>query len=229
MIRLDPCTQSCILHPFISGYIPLHPFTSDGIPSHPFTSFVDLFLNPLTWLQPSSADSEPKVEKALSLVESRTGRKFGDSANPLLVSVRSGARASMPGEWGEKQDEQGIKWIKKTKVPKSRKPVWLAISTTGSRLEHDTLSIFSGFFFAVEGMMDTVLNLGLNDVTVEALAKKSGDRRFAFDSYRRFVQMYSDVVLGIEINHFEKHLERAKEKRGVKQENLTRVVTILCC
>ena len=68
------------------------------------------------------------------------------------------------------------------------------------------------------GMMDTVLNLGLNDVTVEALAKKSGDRRFAFDSYRRFVQMYSDVVLGIEINHFEKHLERAKEKRGVKQE-----------
>ena len=68
------------------------------------------------------------------------------------------------------------------------------------------------------GMMDTVLNLGLNDTTVEALAKKSGDRRFAFDSYRRFVQMYSDVVLGIEINHFEKHLERAKEKRGVKQE-----------
>ena len=68
--------------------------------------------------------------------------------------------------------------------------------------------------------MDTVLNLGLNDITVEALAKKSGDRRFAFDSYRRFVQMYSDVVLGIEINHFEKHLECAKEKRGVKQENL---------
>ena len=52
-------------------------------------------------------------------------------------------------------------------------------------------------------MMDTVLNLGLNDITVEALAKKSGDRRFAFDSYRRFVQMYSDVVLGIEINHFD--------------------------
>ena len=77
--------------------------------------------------------------------------------------------------------------------------------------------------------MDTVLNLGLNDITVEALAKKSGDRRFAFDSYRRFVQMYSDVVLGIEINHFEKHLERAKEKRGVKQENLyiKRVVTML--
>ena len=70
------------------------------------------------------------------------------------------------------------------------------------------------------GMMDTVLNLGLNDQTVEALAKKSGDRRFAFDSYRRFVQMYSDVVLGIEINHFEKHLDRAKEKRGVKQDKI---------
>ncbi|CAE7333040.1 ppdK [Symbiodinium sp. CCMP2592] len=105
-----------------------------------------------------------QVEEALALVQQRTGRVFGDSTNPLLVSVRSGARASMPG------------------------------------------------------MMDTVLNLGLNDQTVEALAKKSGDRRFAFDSYRRFVQMYSDVVLGIEISHFEKHLERAKEKRGVKQD-----------
>ena len=69
------------------------------------------------------------------------------------------------------------------------------------------------------GMMDTVLNLGLNDKTVEALAKMSGDRRFAFDSYRRFIQMYSDVVLGIEHDNFEKHLERAKTKRGVKQEH----------
>eukprot|EP00438_Fugacium_kawagutii_P021530 Skav233415 [mRNA] locus=scaffold892:187065:191585:+ [translate_table: standard] len=108
---------------------------------------------------------EQQVEKSLNLVESRTGRKFGDNTNPLLVSVRSGARASMPGR-----------------------------------------------------MMDTVLNLGLNDTTVEALAKKSGDRRFAFDSYRRFVQMYSDVVLGIEINHFEKHLERAKEKHDALQD-----------
>eukprot|EP00438_Fugacium_kawagutii_P021537 Skav233422 [mRNA] locus=scaffold892:210036:211438:+ [translate_table: standard] len=107
---------------------------------------------------------EQQVEKSLNLVESRTGRKFGDNTNPLLVSVRSGARASMPGR-----------------------------------------------------MMDTVLNLGLNDTTVEALAKKSGDRRFAFDSYRRFVQMYSDVVLGIEINHFEKHLERAKEKQDLEK------------
>ena len=75
--------------------------------------------------------------------------------------------------------------------------------------------------------MDTVLNLGLNDTTVEALAKKSGDRRFAFDSYRRFVQMYSDVVLGIELHHFEKHLERAKEKRGIKQERV-RMGVMLC-
>ncbi|CAE7248931.1 ppdK [Symbiodinium microadriaticum] len=106
-----------------------------------------------------------QVQQALALVESRTGRKFGDATNPLLVSVRSGARASMPG------------------------------------------------------MMDTVLNLGLNDVTVESLAKQSGDRRFAFDSYRRFVQMYSDVVLNIELSHFEKLLDRAKEKRGVRLDN----------
>ncbi|CAJ1394826.1 unnamed protein product [Effrenium voratum] len=68
-------------------------------------------------------------------------------------------------------------------------------------------------------MMDTVLNLGLNDQTVAALAERSGDRRFAYDSYRRFVQMYSDVVLGIELSHFEKLLERAKQRRGVKQDH----------
>ena len=84
-----------------------------------------------------------QVEKALAQVGKITGKNFGDKSNPLLVSVRSGARASMPG------------------------------------------------------MMDTVLNLGLNDQTVEALAKKSGDRRFAYDSYRRFITMYSDVVLGV--------------------------------
>src|SRR5262245_23084963 len=92
-------------------------------------------------------DLRPQVEKALAQVGRITGRTFGDKSNPLLVSVRSGARASMPG------------------------------------------------------MMDTVLNLGLNDETVEALAKKSGDRRFAFDSYRRFITMYSDVVLGIGHEH----------------------------
>lgn len=103
---------------------------------------------------------EAQVASALVHVGELTGKRFGDANNPLLVSVRSGARASMPG------------------------------------------------------MMDTVLNLGLNDVTVEALAKGSGDARFAWDSYRRFIQMYSDVVLGVEHYHFEDILETAKERRG---------------
>jgi len=102
-----------------------------------------------------------EVQTALALLEERMGQKFADVENPLLLSVRSGARASMPG------------------------------------------------------MMDTVLNLGLNDQTVEGLARRSGDRRFAFDSYRRFVQMYADVVLDLDVSHFEKLLERAKKRRGV--------------
>ncbi|MGA9081460.1 MAG: pyruvate, phosphate dikinase, partial [Pseudolabrys sp.] len=101
-----------------------------------------------------------QVEKALAQVGRITGKTFGDKSNPLLVSVRSGARASMPG------------------------------------------------------MLDTVLNLGLNDETVEALAKKSGDRRFAFDSYRRFITMYSDVVLGVGHEHFEELLDHHKERQG---------------
>jgi len=101
-----------------------------------------------------------QVEKALDYVGRLTGRTFGDAANPLLVSVRSGARASMPG------------------------------------------------------MMDTVLNLGLNDVTVEALAKGAGDERFAYDSYRRFITMYSNVVLGIEHHHFEEILDEYKDRKG---------------
>src|SRR5215467_10278228 len=101
-----------------------------------------------------------QVEKALDHVGKLTGKVFGDSGNPLLVSVRSGARASMPG------------------------------------------------------MMDTVLNLGLNDQTVEALAALSGDRRFAFDSYRRFITMYSDVVLGFEHHHFEDILDTFKDGQG---------------
>jgi pyruvate,orthophosphate dikinase len=105
-------------------------------------------------------DLRGQVEKALARVGRITGRKFGDETNPLLVSVRSGARASMPG------------------------------------------------------MMDTVLNLGLNDETVETLAKKSGDRRFAYDSYRRFITMYSDVVLGVGHEHFEELLDRHKEQQG---------------
>ena len=103
---------------------------------------------------------ESQVEKALAHVGKLTGKTFGDPANPLLVSVRSGARASMPG------------------------------------------------------MMDTVLNLGLNDETVGALAKLSGDRRFAYDSYRRFITMYSDVVLGFEHHHFEDILDTFKDSQG---------------
>ena len=106
------------------------------------------------------AELEAQVTAALAEVGRITGKIFGDKTNPLLVSVRSGARASMPG------------------------------------------------------MMDTVLNLGLNDETVEALAKKSGDRRFAYDSYRRFITMYSDVVLGVEHHHFEEILDDHKDRNG---------------
>ncbi|MGK2284868.1 pyruvate, phosphate dikinase [Pedomonas sp. V897] len=102
-----------------------------------------------------------QVEAALAKVEEAVGAKFGDRQNPLLVSVRSGARVSMPG------------------------------------------------------MMDTVLNLGLNDETVEGLAANSGNPRFAWDSYRRFIQMYSDVVLGLEHYLFEEQLEILKEEKGV--------------
>ncbi|MEE1610266.1 pyruvate, phosphate dikinase [Microvirga sp. CF3016] len=101
-----------------------------------------------------------QVESALAYIGRLTGRTFGDAENPLLVSVRSGARASMPG------------------------------------------------------MMDTVLNLGLNDVTVEALAKGAGDERFAYDSYRRFITMYSNVVLGLEHHHFEEILDEFKDRKG---------------
>jgi pyruvate,orthophosphate dikinase len=103
---------------------------------------------------------EGQVEAALAQVGTLTGRTFGDSENPLLLSVRSGARASMPG------------------------------------------------------MMDTVLNLGLNDVTVEAVAKSSGDARFAYDSYRRFIQMFSNVVLNIDHHHFEDILEEFKDRKA---------------
>ena len=105
-------------------------------------------------------DLKDQVAGALAEVGRLAGRTFGDAANPLLVSVRSGARASMPG------------------------------------------------------MMDTVLNLGLNDVTVEALASGAGDQRFAYDSYRRFITMYSNVVLGIEHHHFEDALDEYKDRKG---------------
>jgi pyruvate,orthophosphate dikinase len=110
---------------------------------------------------------KPEVEAAVALVEELTGTKFGDEENPCLMSVRSGARASMPG------------------------------------------------------MMDTVLNLGMNDVAVEAIARKSGNPRFAWDSYRRFVQMFGDVVLEMkpaskeEIDPFEEIIEELKEEKGI--------------
>lgn len=109
-----------------------------------------------------------EVEKAVALIEEQTGTKFGDKDNPCLVSVRSGARVSMPG------------------------------------------------------MMDTVLNLGLNDDAVEGIAKKSGNERFAWDSYRRFVQMYGDVVLGMkpqskeDIDPFEEIMDEMKESKGIE-------------
>ena len=106
------------------------------------------------------AELAAEVEAALDSVGRQTGRRFGDADNPLLVSVRSGARASMPG------------------------------------------------------MMDTVLNLGLEDQSVLTLAKTSGDARFAYDSYRRFIQMYSNVVLEVESHNFEDILEDFKDRKG---------------
>ncbi len=102
----------------------------------------------------------PQVEQSLEKVAGVTGNRFNDVDNPLLVSVRSGARASMPG------------------------------------------------------MMDTVLNLGLNDATVEGLARKASDARFAYDSYRRFIQMYADVVMGLSHSRFEEILSAYKEEKG---------------
>ena len=110
----------------------------------------------------------PEVEAAVTLVEELTGTGFGDKENPCLLSVRSGARASMPG------------------------------------------------------MMDTVLNLGMNDVTVESLSRKSGNPRFAWDSYRRFIQMYGDVVMGMKPNSKEEHdpfeeiIDELKQEKGVE-------------
>ena len=102
-----------------------------------------------------------EVKKELKLIEKESGKKFGDLKNPLLVSVRSGARVSMPG------------------------------------------------------MMDTILNLGLNDKTVLALAQKTSNMRFAKDSYRRFIQMYSNVVMNIESYNFEELIENYKLTKGV--------------
>ena len=111
-----------------------------------------------------SDEIKAQIDGAVTKLEEITGKKFGDSKNPLLVSVRSGARASMPG------------------------------------------------------MMDTILNLGLNEEVVEVLAKKTNNERWARDCYRRFIQMYSDVVMEVGKKHFEELIDEMKEKRGVTQD-----------
>ena len=109
-------------------------------------------------------DIQAEIMEYVSKLEQITGKKFGDKQNPLLVSVRSGARASMPG------------------------------------------------------MMDTILNLGLNEEVVEVLATKSGNPRWAYDCYRRFIQMYSDVVMEVGKKYFEVLIDEMKEKKGVTQD-----------
>ena len=109
-----------------------------------------------------SDDVQKQIDTAVEWLQEETGKKFGDNTNPLLVSVRSGARASMPG------------------------------------------------------MMDTILNLGINDAVVKVIEKQSGNKRFAYDSYRRFIQMFSDVVMGLNKSKFEEIIDEMKEKKGVK-------------
>ena len=111
-----------------------------------------------------SKEIEDQIFEALKKIEEIQGKKFGDINDPLLVSVRSGARASMPG------------------------------------------------------MMDTILNLGLNDEAVEGFAKKTGNERFAYDSYRRFIQMYSDVVMEVPKSYFEKIIDEVKEEKGIQYD-----------
>ena len=111
-----------------------------------------------------NAEIQAEIMKYIDKLEEITGKKFGDKDNPLLVSVRSGARASMPG------------------------------------------------------MMDTILNLGLNEEVVETMAKQSGNARWAYDCYRRFIQMYSDVVMEVGKKYFEELIDRMKAEKGVKQD-----------
>ena len=139
----------------------LHEMASLGLPVPPgFTITTEVCTHFYANGKTYPADLGLQVDAAVAEIGRQTGRVFGDAANPLLVSVRSGARASMPG------------------------------------------------------MMDTVLNLGLNDASVETLAKTSNDARFAYDSYRRFIQMYSNVVLDIDVHNFEDILEQYKDGKG---------------
>ena len=136
--------------------------SSIGLPVPPgFTITTEVCTEFYKNSQQYPASLAAEVADNLQKIETLMGRKFGDAANPLLVSVRSGARASMPG------------------------------------------------------MMDTVLNLGLNDTTVQGIIAQSGDERFAYDAYRRFIQMYSDVVMGMEKDILDHLLEQKKEQKGV--------------
>ena len=139
----------------------LHEMASLGLPVPPgFTITTEVCTHFYANGKTYPAELAPQVDAAMAEIGRQTGRVFGDPSNPLLVSVRSGARASMPG------------------------------------------------------MMDTVLNLGLNDASVETLAKTSNDARFAYDSYRRFIQMYSNVVLDVDVHNFEDILEQYKDGKG---------------
>ncbi len=137
--------------------------TNLGLPIPPgFTITTEACTNYYTAGRKITDEIQGQIYEALKWLEQENGRSFGDNQNPLLVSVRSGARASMPG------------------------------------------------------MMDTILNLGLNDVSVEGFAKQTNNARFAYDSYRRFIQMFSDVVMEIPKANFEKIIDEIKETKGVK-------------
>ncbi len=123
-----------------------------------------LVLSIMRTAERSMMKSRARSMEYIAKMEEITGKKFGDKENPLLVSVRSGARASMPG------------------------------------------------------MMDTILNLGLNETVVEVLAEKSGNPRWAWDCYRRFIQMYSDVVMEVGKKYFEELIDKMKAERGVTQD-----------
>src|SRR6202453_1257717 len=149
----------------------LHEMTRIGLPVPPgFTISTEVctYFSENEKSYPSELNDQ--VESALAKVEKSAGKKLGDRNNPLLVSVRSGARDSMPG------------------------------------------------------MMDTILNLGMNDDVVEIVAEKSGNPRFAWDSYRRFLQMYGDVVMGVQKREHEDHdpfeeiIETVKQEAGVKED-----------
>src|SRR3954469_4037020 len=134
--------------------------TSLGLPVPPGFTISTEACRAFTTTGAMPAELGPEVDEALAALEKRVGMRFGDPKAPLLVSVRSGARASMPG------------------------------------------------------MMDTILNLGLNDTTAKGLAEKTGNKRFALDAYRRFIAMYADVALGVSRDNFEAALDEARGRVG---------------